>query len=248
MLSRAIKEAISQLRAIEPSQSLQPITLVSLPTVRRSPRFFVVGLSALFGLAIIATFGVVVLPRQSVAGTVDSIRSAMEDQIRHERIYQLDGDVETLLLDRWTDGVRLRHDEWGIYSTISDGSLILRLNHQGRTAEIDALQADYRLSGFDVDAVLRDMARHQNLSDVEVKTELADGTEVIVARFSGKIADYAVYCDAKTRLPFSMIVDPTTPLHPEGRRTIYRYEYLETAGDLFSTSVPKGYTIIDKRK
>jgi hypothetical protein len=126
--------------------------------------------------------------------------------------------------------------------------LILRLNHQGRTAEIDALQADYRLSGFDVDAVLRDMARHQNLSDVEVKTELADGTEVIVARFSGKIADYAVYCDAKTRLPFSMIVDPTTPLHPEGRRTIYRYEYLETAGDLFSTSVPKGYTIIDKPK
>ena len=193
-------------------------------------------------------FAVMSVPRLATARTLESIRSAIKGKVMHTRMFMVDQGQETLSLERWTDGVRRREESLS-YTNVSDGSVELLLNHQHKTADLtNDAGYKYAPSGFDIDSILADMTRSDDSGVVTIETLKIDGVDKLVVEFRGKLADYAIQCNPETRLPESMKIEPTSSLSPDKAPVLLRFDYLNDAGDLFSTSVPEGYKVYDLRK
>ena len=231
------------------SKTLATQTLSKLPADPKSVRYQIAGLIAAIATSFVVAVAIITLPRIATARAIDSIRSSVQGKVMHTRVFQVGHGNETFLAERWTDGARFRWEGLGGYTNISDGRVTLSLHPQDKVAKISKDEGyKYAPSGFDIDSILRDMTKYENLSAVTIETLTVDGVDTLVAKFAGKTANYRIYCDTKTRLPKLMEIVPTSPWHPDKQTTVLRFDYLDGAGGLFSTKVPAGYKVIDLRK
>ena len=266
-MSQLTNRATAELRSIKAPVHLFERTMGSLPTfvTKQRKRNGVVVLT--IGVAAVAIGLVLVMPQIATALAVNSIQSAIEAKVRHTRKFGVIDGREVLLSETWDEGNRHRRESFipeyqphtlrqfatptghslHVETVITDRKSLLRLVHQSKKAYLQPYTRKYVSTGFDLESVLRDMGGRQNLTSVDIEVTSIDNQQVLVARFANRLANYTLYCDPETRLPFKMdVVSP--PLFPgdETTQNVNYYSFPKVVdADLFSMNPPKGYRLVD---